>query len=170
MVTEGAIENVCIKVVSVLRGFLSSEANQTVCNNEVSVLNGCPWSGGDCTGNEPFPNPEDALLGGRKNGLKPWAWRIELGKCAKRTLWRLFLKTKMLVHMTWYLTLDWWWFFMCFVRNSLLTLCCATTLDKTTEALPHFLSPYLVDLLIQVGTLFWFHPSQAAHVDLFVIM
>ena len=46
------------------------------------------------------------------------------------------------------------WFFMCFVRNSLLTLCCATTLHKTTEALPHFLSPYLVDLLIQVGTLF----------------
>ena len=43
---------------------------------------------------------------------------------------------------------------MCFVRNSLLTLCCATTLTKTTEALPHFLSPYLVDLLIQVGTLF----------------
>ena len=106
MVTEGAIENVCIKVVSVLRGFLSSEANQTVCNNEVSVLNGCPWSGGDCTGNEPLPNPEDALLGGRKSGLKPWAWRIELGKWAKRTLWRLFLKTKMLVHMTWYLTDD----------------------------------------------------------------
>ena len=56
---------------------------------------------------------------------------------------------------------------MCFVRNSLLTLCCATTLHKTTEALPHFLSPYLVDLLIQVGTLFRFHrSSQAAHVDI----
>ena len=46
MDTEGAIENVCIKGVSVLRGFFSPETNQTVCNNEVSVLSGCPWSGG----------------------------------------------------------------------------------------------------------------------------
>ena len=42
MDTEGAIENVCIKGVSVLRGFFSPETNQTVCNNEVSVLSGCP--------------------------------------------------------------------------------------------------------------------------------
>ena len=66
MDTEGDIENVCIKGVSVLRGFFSPETNQTVCNDEVSVL-----SGGDCTGNEPLSNPEDTLLGGRKSGLKP---------------------------------------------------------------------------------------------------
>ena len=42
MDTEGAVENVCIKAVSVLRGFFSPETNQTVCNDEVSVLSGCP--------------------------------------------------------------------------------------------------------------------------------
>ena len=40
--TEGAIENVCIKGVSVLRGFFSPETSQTVCNDQVSVLSGCP--------------------------------------------------------------------------------------------------------------------------------
>lgn len=41
----------------------------------------------------------------------------------------------------------------CLFRNSLLALCGVTALYKTTEALPHFLSPYLVDILIQVCTL-----------------
>ncbi|PFX20859.1 HEAT repeat-containing protein 1 [Stylophora pistillata] len=35
-------------------------------------------------------------------------------------------------------------------RNSLLILCGVTALYKATEALPHFLSPYLVDILILV--------------------
>ncbi|KAJ7330602.1 HEAT repeat-containing protein 1 [Desmophyllum pertusum] len=35
-------------------------------------------------------------------------------------------------------------------RNNLLTLCGVTALCKAAEALPHFLSPYLVDILIQV--------------------
>ncbi|RMX40131.1 hypothetical protein pdam_00002238 [Pocillopora damicornis] len=35
-------------------------------------------------------------------------------------------------------------------RNSLLTLCGITALYKATEALPHFLSPHLVDILIMV--------------------
>ena len=42
MDTEGAIENVCIKGVSVLRGFFSPETSQTVSNDQVSVLSGCP--------------------------------------------------------------------------------------------------------------------------------
>ncbi|XP_078352830.1 HEAT repeat-containing protein 1-like isoform X2 [Oculina patagonica] len=35
--------------------------------------------------------------------------------------------------------------------NNLLALCGVTALCKATEALPHFLSPYLVDILIQVS-------------------
>lgn len=131
-----------LKGVSVLRGFLSPRINQTVHNNKVSVLSWC------------LLTVRELIPCGRKSGLKPWAWRIELGQGAEHTLWHLFLKKKMPFHND--LILD-WWFSMCFVRNSLLTLCCATTLHKTTEALPHFLSPYLVDLLIQVGTLFSFH-------------
>ena len=54
---EGTIESVCINGVSVLEGlekekckeFLSAGTKQTVPNKEVSVLNGRPWSGGDCT-------------------------------------------------------------------------------------------------------------------------
>lgn len=37
-------------------------------------------------------------------------------------------------------------------RNSLLALCGVTALYKTSEVLPHFLSPYLVDILIQVAS------------------
>ena len=49
------------------------------------------------------------------------------------------------------LILNLFWSFL--FRNNLLTLCCVTALCKATEALPHFLSPYLVDILIQVGSL-----------------
>ena len=47
--TKGAIESVRIEGVSVLsglnlekKGFLSPRTKQTVCNNEVSILSGCP--------------------------------------------------------------------------------------------------------------------------------
>ena len=50
-------------------------------------------------------------------------------------------------------------------RNSLLTLCGVTALYKATEALPHFLSPYLVDILIQVGSLCCF--TNSAHNNVF---
>ncbi|XP_029184672.2 HEAT repeat-containing protein 1-like isoform X2 [Acropora millepora] len=38
-------------------------------------------------------------------------------------------------------------------RNSLLSLCGVTALSKVTVSLPHFLSPYLVDILFQVTRL-----------------
>ncbi|XP_068676688.1 HEAT repeat-containing protein 1-like isoform X1 [Montipora foliosa] len=50
-------------------------------------------------------------------------------------------------------------------RNSLLSLCAVTSLLKVTESLPHFLSPYLVDILFQVTSLSSVEDNQEGHTE-----